>query len=308
VNWKLKCLALHALTITPGSASVYRWLQRAVTGRYLDEVSDEVLAAYNYHVQNFLKLPSPRRSTALEFGAGRNLLTPLLLSAAGAQTVYVYDLVRLATVEHINHVIRQLRDRMVPAGDGGWREIEDIDHDLERLYRIVYCAPADARNTGLPSGSVDFICSTSTLEHIPTADIAAILWECRRLSSRDGLASFIVDYHDHYATADRQITRFNFYKYSRSTWSWYNPSNHYQNRMRHSDYEALFERCGFSAVEQRSVIPSADRPRLQGLRLAPEFSGYSAEDLLALNGFFLLGSFALKGRSHGEGASTVQLP
>jgi methyltransferase family protein len=307
VNWKLKCLALHALANTPGSAPIYRWLQRTVTGRYLDELSDGFLAAYVYHVQNFLKLPSPRQSVALEFGSGRNLLTPLLLSAAGAQRIYAYDLVRLATVEQINHIIRQLRERAIPAGGQGWREIKNIDHDLAGLYRIVYCAPAEARDTNLPSGSVDFICSTSMLEHIPSADMGAILAECRRVSSRAGLVSFIIDYHDHYATADPRITRFNFYRYSRSAWSWFNPSNHYQNRMRHSDYEALFERCGFTALERRSIIPPGDRQRLQGVPLAPEFCGYSTEDLLALNGYFLLQSFAPDSRSRSGAMCGVQL-
>lgn len=292
MNWKLKCLVLHALANTPGSAPIYRLLQRSVTGRYLDELSDDFLAAYTYHVQNFLKLPAPGQSTALEFGAGRNLLTPLLLSAAGAHRIYAYDLARLATVEQINHVIRQLRERDIPAGGQAWSEIENIDHDLMRFYRIIYRAPADVRDTQLPGGSVDFICSTSTLEHIPGAEIAAILAECRRVSTPPGLASFIIDYHDHYATADPRISRFNFYRYSQSAWGWFNPPNHYQNRLRHSDYERLFVRCGFGSVEQRSVVPTGDREKLRDVPLASEFSGYSTEDLLALNGYFLLQPFA----------------
>jgi hypothetical protein len=55
------------------------------------------------------------------------------------------------------------------------------------------------------------------------------------------------------------------------------------------------------------VIPPDDRQRLQGLRLAPEFSGYSTEDLLALNGYFLLQSFASDSRHPSERMYEVQL-
>lgn len=288
MNWKLKCLALHVLAHLPGSQGLYRWLQRRVTGRYLDTVTDEVLAAYNYHVENFRRLPGSQRATALEFGAGRNLLTPLLLSAAGAQRVLALDIDRLATVEQINHVIRQLRERGLPYQGGSWREIVNVDADLEQYYRVSYCAPGDARATGLPAGSVDFICSTSTLEHIDGADIAAILIEARRIGAPGALLSFIIDYHDHYATADSQITRFNFYRYSDALWAWFNPRNHFQNRLRHSDYEQLFLAAGLQALEQRSIIPPHSGAALQSVPVAPAFSKYSLDDMVALNGFFLL--------------------
>ena len=78
---------------------------------------------------------------ALEFGSGSNLLTPLLLSAPGATEVLAYDVERLASVEQVNHVIRQLRGRV----HGEWPEIAALD-DLQRFYRISYrpqgtCAP-----------------------------------------------------------------------------------------------------------------------------------------------------------------------
>ena len=288
MNWKLKCLALHMLTHLPGSQSMHRWLQRRVTGRYLDTVTDDFLAAYNYHVENFRSLPGPQRRTALEFGAGRNLITPLLLSAAGAERVLALDIERLATVEHINHVIRQLRERGVPYQGGSWREIADVDADLERYYRVSYCAPGDARVTGLPAGSVDFVCSTSTLEHIGAADIAAILVEARRIGAPGALLSFIIDYHDHYASADPRITRFNFYRYSDAAWAWFNPRNHFQNRLRHSDYQQLFAAAGLQPLQQRSIVPPDSQQVLQNVALAPAFARYSPEDLAALNGFFLL--------------------
>jgi hypothetical protein len=225
---------------------------------------------------NFQLLPSG--STALEFGVGQNLLTPLLLSAAGASAVHAYDIERIATVQQINSVISQLRILM----PGQWPLLDRIE-DLEPLYRIHYCAPGDARGTTLTAGSVDFICSTSVLEHVPAADISAILDECARISSPKTLLSFIVDYHDHYSSADSRISRFNFYRYTEKQWSLYNPPLQYQNRLRHSDYSKLF--ANFESINVECVVPRDIRVNVP---LAPEFMRYTEDDLLALNGFFLL--------------------
>lgn len=269
-------MAHHLLPYVP--RSVHRVVQRRITGRYFLTLTDAVLAAYNFHVENFRKLPNPGR--VMEFGAGSNLLSALLMSAAGAQEVLAYDLSPIATVEQINHVIRQLRGR-VP---GGWQEISTLD-DLARLYRIRYLAPADARATGLPAGSVDFFCSTSTLEHIPATDIERILQECKRVASAGARFSFIVDYHDHYSSADPSIDRVHFYRYSDTLWRIFNPAGHYQNRLRHSDYERLFDDCGLATVESRPVVPTISIDRTQ---LDERFRGYSEQDLSALNGFFVL--------------------
>jgi hypothetical protein len=135
------------------------------------------------------------------------------------------------------------------------------------------------------TGSVDFFCSTSTLEHIPPDDILAILTVCRRVATRDARFSFIIDYHDHYASADPSITRVNFYRYTDSLWRLYNPPNHFQNRLRHSDYEALFEKSGLRAEEVRAITPAI---AIDKKRLSERFRRYSDRDLMALNGLFLL--------------------
>jgi hypothetical protein len=244
-------------------------------------VTPATLTTYGYHVDNFRQFPPG--ATVLEFGAGRNLLSSLLLSSAGAARIYAIDLERLATLEQVNAVIDQLR-LIIP---GQWPKLTGLG-DLAPLYRIEYRAPGDARNTGLPDGSVDFICSTSTLEHIPADDILAILRECRRVASSQALFSFIIDYHDHYGTADKQIGRFHFYRYSDREWRKFNPSNHYQNRLRHSDYEKLFERSGLSSLQNKRIFPDWTGPDLKRATVSPSFKHYSHDDLVAANGHFLL--------------------
>ena len=278
MDWRIKCLALHALRYAPYSAHAF--LQRKVTGRYYFDLKDEEFRAYNFHVDNFRRLPAGSR--VIEFGAGSNLLVPLMLSAAGATEIFTYDVQRIATVDQVNHVIRQLNTRI----PGDWQDIADLDQDLLRKYCIRYSAPGDARYTGLPKQSVDFFCSTSTLEHIPPLEIASILSECRRIATPNALFSFVIDYHDHYATADPRISRFNFYRYSERAWRWFNPSNHYQNRLRHSDYIDIFKTHLLDTMVGRCV--SVSNSEIEGLPLSSRFQGYSTDDLVSLNGLFLL--------------------
>ena len=278
MDWRLKCTAFYALRYLP--RTVYTFLQRHVTRRHFIQLSDAEYLAYDYHVTNLKRLASTRR--ALEFGAGSNLLTALMLSAAGAEEIRACDIQRLATVEQVNHVIALLRLRM----PGKWPDIHDLDEDLWRKYRVRYCAPMDARHTGLAAQSVDLFYSTSTLEHIPPRTIVEILAECRRIAAPQALFSFIIDYHDHYASADPHISRFNFYRYSSRAWRWFNPANHYQNRLRHVDYERIFSRQGLRTIDARRVtVPEAE---LEGVQICGEFSHYTRLDLSSLNGYFLL--------------------
>jgi hypothetical protein len=206
-----------------------------------------------------------------------------MLSHAGAARVYAVDLVRLATVGQVNAVIAQLKE-LVP---GEWPPIGSFE-DLEKLYRIHYHAPGDARATGLPDRSVDFICSTAVMEHIPEPEIRAIMKECRRIASPRAVFSFIIDYHDHYGTADGKITLWNFYRYSHKQWRKFNPPNHYQNRLRHSDHERIFQDLGLEIVQAERTIPPWSEPSLKKVPVCEEFNRYSLEDLLTAGGKFLL--------------------
>ena len=83
----------------------------------------------------------------------------------------------------------------------------DFDRDLERAYGIRYLAPADARDTRLPAGSIDLVATTSTLEHVPLPDLRAILKETRRLCHDQSVVSHVVDYSDHFAHGDDRDQR-----------------------------------------------------------------------------------------------------
>ena len=152
--------------------------------------------------------------------------------------------------------------------------------DVLASNRITYLAPADARASGLPTGSIDAVVTTSTLEHIPRADLVQIFAECHRIVRDGGGMSMLIDYSDHWSHFDHSITAFNFLQFTEDDWKRRNPALNYQNRMRHSEFVALFESSGFDIVDVVTTGGDAESLRtLSTVTLSPEFEAFAPEDL-----------------------------
>lgn len=279
MHWKMKWLAFLAMSKFPLSDRPKRFAQRWGLGRYHYTVSDETFATFGLHTDNFNAV---KGGTALEFGAGRNLLYPLLLRNAGAEKVYAIDLHRHATLDRVNHVIEQL-GRVF---EGEWKRVASFA-ELEQFYGIVYLAPHDARKTGLAADSINFISSTATLEHIPKQSIIEIFAECRRILSPEGRMSHIIDYHDHYASGDPNIGNFNFYKYDDAAWRKYDCHQMFHNRLRHSEFRELLDEAGFSIVQDRPIRAPWAEQDLERTEVSARFERFTKDDLTTSSGYFL---------------------
>jgi hypothetical protein len=198
------------------------------------------------------------------------------------------DLDPLANSFLVNHTIDTIRrlggnfglccGGLVPVRDRKW-----FRHDLCKHYGIDYRAPADARCTGLPDGSVDLITSTDTFEHIPRSDLCQVVRECFRILRPGAIASFRIDYGDHYAYSDPNITPYNFLQYTNRQWSRFCSALQYQNRLRHSDYLRLLAEAGFEVIQTRCRGGGRDDIRLlQRVPIAGCFKHYSPGDLAIL--------------------------
>jgi hypothetical protein len=288
MHWKIKNLAFKAIAAAPGGKYLHAAGQAIVTRRRRMSIVKSV-RTYTIHVDAMKQHGGAEGKTVLEFGAGRNLIASLLVSAAGAERVYAFDIERLATVDLVNDAIAQARELGLSwHGGDPWPSISDLGSDLEAKYRIVYRAPGDAARTGLADGSVDWVCSTATLEHIPAPVIYEIMRESRRVLRADGHSSMIIDYHDHYSSTDKNITPYNFYQYSHKEWEKYNPSMHYVNRLRHSEFLSMFDSLGFDIVECRTLTPENSAEMLANQKIASDFESYTHEDLAVITGIFLL--------------------
>lgn len=148
---------------------------------------------------------------------------------------------------------------------------------LERCRATYLTQGLDSLST-VPDGSIDFVWSHATLEHIRADDFPATARELRRVMAPDGLASHEIDLADHLGDA------LNHLRLSRriSESKIMQTSGFYSNRMRYSEILDTFRAADFDCkVVRVSRWPEIPTPRS---RLAPEFS-YSSEDELRINAF-----------------------
>jgi SAM-dependent methyltransferase len=301
MDWRAKALAQLLFSHLPYGETLNYWCQVLVTGGL--PVSDAIfrdqdLPEVKSHLARLRAHSSKPLGEAIfyEFGTGWDLISALILWSMGINSQLTIDLRPMVRPALANSVIDQLNRlgpglgvdrlplRLLPA-ELEWKSI------LLREYGIRYVAPCDARQTGLEQGSVDFVTSTNTLEHVPGEDILALLKECRRLLKDDGLVSLQIDYQDHYSYFDKRISAYNYLRFNDDLWrKLYSPSLHYQNRLRHSDYRRLMVEAGFVLLEETTLEASSEElSALETMRLAPRFLRYDTQDLAIKKGYFVLG-------------------
>jgi SAM-dependent methyltransferase len=287
MNWKVKGLGQTVLSRVPYAATLNYWGQKYITRAHKEcaGVVRDRLAKARWFVEQVARHGGCRLSQAqfYEFGAGWNLAGPLALYCLGADRQIIVDVSPCARLELVNGVLAELcslRDTLPRAPDKPLRSLAE----LEERFGIVYRAPADARHTGLPRGSIDCISDTYTFEHVPAADVLAITEECHRILKPGGINLSMIDYQDHYSYRDPRISVYNFLQYSERRWRWFNSPLHYQNRWRHSQYRQMFTDCGFEVLAEELQLPSShDLERLKSLPLSAEFRSFAFEDLAVLS-------------------------
>ena len=292
MDFRYKCFAMQALSRIPFGQNAHYWIQKHIT-KSLKAGDEKYLQMYNAkvrpHMEAFLNYGNTelQESVYYEFGAGWDLFAPLGFSAYGVKRLILVDLSPLLHAEEAQNSIDFYRGNAAKLGlphmppDVKPLRQNQMEAVLKDVFRIEYNAPLDARNTGFPSDSVDYIVSNATMEHIPGQDLVAILKECHRLLRAGGVISCVIDYQDHWAYFDKSISVYNYLSYEEADWKRYNPPNHYQNRLRHCDYVRLFQEADFEILRIREKpIREKDRLALDGISVASRFQSYSQEDLL----------------------------
>jgi SAM-dependent methyltransferase len=307
MHWKLKSAIQNAIALLPSSVSYssYYWMQRRFGNLRTVRPWPLVAAAVAIWKLIVEQGRDPRGKVFLEVGTGRTVIVPTCYWLMGASKTVTVDLNPYLRPELIIESVKTIagsRDR-VEESFGALLDAQRFDElvalsqrsnvsmeDVLKLCGIEYHAPADARQTGFLANSIDFHASYTVFEHIPYDILVAILREGNRLMRKDGLLVHSVDYTDHFSHSDRRISAVNFLRYSDRAWSLYAGNKYmYTNRLRHDDFEQLFQAAGLRVVATKRTIDPRVTALLQSgsFQLDERFSAKSRETLEIASAWFV---------------------
>ncbi len=211
----------------------------------------------------------------LEFGAGKNLALNIYMS-------FVVPKIN-QTVIDINNMFD---DNLFYQAFINISKILKIETKFEKneikeileFLKIKYISPMDILNFN-KSNKFDFCISRDTLEHIPKFQINNILKKINLLLKPRAFMIHKIDYSDHFSNKFNKLSTLNFLKFNSFVWNLLNPSNHYQNRLRHSDYIKLITNNKFKIIESnKTTLDHID------FKINNRFSNYLKDDLLSTSG------------------------
>jgi hypothetical protein len=294
-KWIFKAIVQKSISILPNSDKINFLFQKYITkGVTLNEpyFDDRIIHARN-HIDSYRRLTNnPFPEKTLELGSGWYPVVPLYMYLSGCKEINSIDITKLINRERILLTIKMflryiqtnrlnakadvfLPDRIesltgILSGNIS-TEKELVEH-LKFNYII-----GDSRKTIFTDNYFDLIHSNNTFEHIDPLILKDILKEFFRIQKEASVLSHFIDLSDHFAHYDKDITIYNFLKFSDFKWKIIDNSIQPQNRMRLTDYKALYDSLGikYEIIELRE----GDVNTLKSNKINKKFKDYSLNEL-----------------------------
>lgn len=294
MKWKTKAFLQSVLSQIPLGDKIYFALQRQYGGfRNFNVTSkvDQGIRILEILEENQIYLKNKR---ICEIGTGWVPVIPTILFIFGQESCVTFDVQRLLQpklfIDSLNKISRLTNHfhNKIPwawnyEAENRLKTITDAIPDQQEIFnmmRLEYKAPVNQTFQDISPNSIDILVSNTTLEHIPKNDLEELLIASKRVLRSEGMAVHLIDCSDHFSHNDRSISRINFLRYTENEWQRYNSKFIYQNRLRASDYQKLFENCGFEIVSCKPKIPNNLRTLIIDFPIALDYQQYNHEDLI----------------------------
>ncbi len=212
----------------------------------------------------------------LELGPGDSLATAIVARARGAEGGWLVDAGAYAS--RSPEVYRALIARLEGPETAELLAPFSLCNSADELLNAAGCTYGEDGLESLkqiPDGSIDFIFSHATLEHIALGDFAATCRQFYRIQKPGGHGSHLIDFKDHLGGSLQSL------RFSHGLWEapWFaRHSGFYTNRLRLSQMIKQFEDAGFTVeVVSRDCWPA---PPLDPAKFDRAFAALSQHDIL----------------------------
>lgn len=294
--WILKAVVQKGISFLPASHKVNYLFQKHITKgvNLSDDLFEDKLKHCAEHLSSLRELGSMTRDfIALELGTGWFPIVPVGLWLCGAREVFTIDLTPLLREDNIETTFQKFatyakdgRLNVFLPGIIPSRLEKIIDGSFSDLSQLnIVPVNGDARKMDFKNDVFDLICSNNVFEHIPRFILLPILKEFRRVGKEGSAMSHFVDMSDHFSHLDKNISIYNFLKYSASEWKWIDNSVQPQNRMRIYDFRDLYKEAGITISKE--INRPGDAALLAQIRLAAPYRDQPA-DLTAISHTLLM--------------------
>jgi len=227
----------------------------------------------------------------VELGTGWVPVVPLAHALCGAR-VDAFDVHRLVRSRVFREVVQTLprwAERFAEAAGVPLelvhsrleeiRTASDLAEALERLSGSYY-APWDTRRLPYDDAQVDVVVSNLVLQCVPEDQLLPLLEETNRVLKPGGLALHRVNLTCEYFSDDPRRHPLHLLQFDDATWNrWFNHRLKHLNRLRRAEFLRLFERAGFSVVEERVRRDEHAAERLKQTELAERFRRFDWTEL-----------------------------
>ncbi len=212
--------------------------------------------------------------TVLEIGSGWSPMMPyLLLLKSGCKEVLTFDI----NSHYSRKAIRRLNNYFAEQeGFDSWPE--DTLHSSVRYF------PKTDLAQNFPNQNIDIIVSRFVLEHISPTDLRKLHSVFYENLEEGSLIVHFISPSDHRAYADKNLSLFDFLKYSGSQWDRIQTRFDYHNRMRLPHYLEIFDETGFKVISQNHgnlQKDSQEHHKFHKLDIHPDFAQLGYENLTA---------------------------
>ena len=292
-KWIAKAAVQKSISALPNPQRANYFFQRHITHSttLAQGFLNQRIIWSRLHLEAFDRMGGERRDMVVaELGSGWYPILPLCYFLVGASTVWMLDLEDLTRPE----LVIQAVDGLLDASEDG--RLDNLGVDAERLERLrelaqrthrndgaitlgslgIKALPGDARTIELPA-SPDLITSNTVLEHIDAISLEGILRRFAEIAHPGMVMSHLIDHCDHYAYTDSSLSVYHFLQYSDRAWRLIDNSVQPMNRLRASEYIAMYERVGIPVNEE--VRHGCDPTALIGTPLSPRFRSMDPSDV-----------------------------